>query len=147
MRNKDYSKTLAMTPKELHKKQWSKGWALSAIGWIVYKVLCLFKQKPKDFHGICPYFEIGKNWGGFSMGWFFVCGKNSNYHTKCHEVGHAVQNATVGGLRMLGYSICSFFRYWYRKIFETKTSYDDWFFEGDASRLGTQYVNNIKRRL
>lgn len=145
MRNYDYTNVLGMTPAELYKKQWSKGWALSSIGWIVYWVLRLFKQRPKDFYGICPYFEIGQNWGGCCMGWFFICGKNSNYRTKCHEIGHFVQNAGVGGLRMLGYSICSLFRYWYRKIFETRTAYDDWFFEGDASRLGTRYVRNITR--
>lgn len=145
MKNKDYTQFLTMTPAEFRKRNRTKGWALSAIGFIVYAVLRLFGQKPKDYKGICPYFEIGKNWGGFSMGWFFVCCKNCGDVTKRHEVGHGVQNAAVGGLRMLGYSIGSVARYCWRRIFGAKTLYDSWFFEGDATRLGTEYVRHIEQ--
>lgn len=68
MQNVNYIPHLAMTPTELRKRQWTKGWTLSFIGLIVYGVLRLFGQKPKDYKGICPYFEIGKNWGGLEMG-------------------------------------------------------------------------------
>ena len=145
MKNTDFTPYLAMAPDELRKRQWTKGWALSFIGLIVYAVLRLFGQKPKDYKGICPYFEIGKNWGGLEMGWFFICCKNCGDATKRHEVGHGVQNAAVGGLTMLAYSIGSAARYWWREIFGAKTPYDSWFFEGDATRLGTEYVRNIKK--
>lgn len=145
MKNTDFTPFLTMTPAELRKRQWRKGWALSLIGLIVYGVLRLFGQKPKDYKGICPYFEIGKYWGGLEMGWFFICCKNCGDSTKRHEVGHGIQNAAVGGLRMLAYSIGSAARYWWREIFGAKTPYDSWFFEGDATRLGTEYVRNIEK--
>lgn len=145
MKNTDFTPYLTMTPTQLRKLQWKKGWALSLVGLIVYGVLRLFRQKPKDYKGICPYFEIGKNWGGVEMGWFFICCKNCGDATKRHEVGHGIQNAAVGGLKMLAYSIGSAARYWWREIFGAKTSYDSWFFEGDATRLGTVYVRNIEK--
>ena len=145
MKNTDFTPYLAMAPAELRKRQWTKGWALSLIGLIVYGALRLFGLKPKDYNGICPYFEIGKGWGGFCMGWFFVCCKNCSDATKRHELGHSVQNAAVGGVTMVAYSLCSVVRYWWRALFGSKKRYDDWFFEGDATRLGTEYVNNIKK--
>lgn len=57
-----------MASKEFRKRQWSKGWELSFIGLIVYAVLRVFGNKPKDFYRIFPYFEVGKDWGGFEMG-------------------------------------------------------------------------------
>lgn len=144
MKNTDFTPYITMTPTELRKRQWTKGWALSLIGFIVYGVLRLFWQKPKDYKGICPYFEIGKNWGGLELGWFFICGKNCKDSTKRHEVGHSIQNAAVGGLTMLAYSIGSAFRYWWREIFGAKIPYDSWWFEGQATELGNEYVKSIK---
>lgn len=147
MKNTDYSKFLTMTPAEIRTRQWTKGWALSIVGLFVYVALILTGHKPKDYKGICPYFEVGKNWGGLEMGWFFICGKNAGEGTKQHEVGHMIQNAAVGGLTMIAYSIGSAARYWYRKFKKPNTSYDSWFFEGDASRLGMEYVNNIEEKM
>lgn len=144
MKNYDFANILAMSPDELRKRQKTKGWALSFVGLIVYGVLRLFRCKPKDYHGICPYFEIGKNWGGVEFGWFFVCCQNASESTKMHEVGHGIQNAAVGGLRMLFLSIGSALRYWKREIFGAKTPYDSWWFEGQATKIGRQYVKRIK---
>lgn len=146
MKNKDYSRILALPPDEIRKRQKSKGWALSFVGLIVYGILRLFRFKPKDYYGICPYFEIGKDWGGLELGWFFICCRNASEHTKMHEVGHGIQNATFGGLRMLCLSIGSALRYWKRELFGAKTSYDSWWFEGQATELGTKYVNLIKEK-
>lgn len=143
MKATNYSKYLKMSPVELRKHQWKRGWMLSYIGIIVYVMLRLLCQTPKDYNGICPYFEVGHHSGGVSFGWFFICGKNCSNATRKHEVGHSIQNAAVGGFKMVAYSIGSVARYWWRKIFGAKTSYDSWFFEGDATRIGTEYVNNI----
>lgn len=140
MKSTNFTPYLAMTPSELRKRQWTKGLAPSLIGFIVYGILRLFRQNPKDYKGICPYFEIGKSWGGLEMGWFFVCCKDCSDATKRHEVGHLVQAASIGGLKMLGLSICSAVRYWWRRIFGAKTPYDSWWFEGQATQLGKQYV-------
>ena len=140
MKNIDFTPYLTMMPEQLRKLQKTKGWALSFVGLIVYGVLRLFGHKPMDYKGICPYFEIGKNWGGVGMGWFFICCKNCGDATKRHEVGHCIQNAAVGGLTMLVHSIGSAVRYWWRNILGSTTPYDSWWFEGQATQLGTQYV-------
>ena len=146
MKDKDYTPYLVLAPSDFRRLQWRKGWALSTIGLILYCILRIFGQKPKDYMGICPYFEIGHGWGGFAMGWFFVCSKSTGESTKMHEVGHGIQNAAVGGLTMVGYSLGSAARYWWRRIFGKKTDYDSWFFEGDATRLGTLYVTTIREQ-
>ena len=140
MKKIDFTPFVNVSPSELRKLQWRKGWALSTVGLVVYGVLRLFGQTPKDYKGICPYFEIGKNWGGLEMGWFFICCKNCGDSTKRHEVGHSVQNAAIGSLRMLGLCIGSAIRYWWRCIFGAKTPYDSWWFEGQATELGNKYV-------
>lgn len=133
-----------LTPQEFKRLQHRKGWALSFIGYIIYAALRLCGFKPQDYHGTCMYFEIGQNWGGFSAGWLFVCCKNASERTRNHEVGHGVQNAMVGGLPMLFYTMGSITRYWKRKIFKSKEPYDAWWFEAQATQLGNEYINNIK---
>ena len=144
MKDLNFEDVLALAPDELRAKARSTGWALSAVGGVVYSVLRLFRQTPKDFLGICPFFTVGKNWGGVSFGWFFVCGANSGHGTKTHEVGHIIQNAKVGGFKMLCLSIGSAVRYWKRKLFGARGSYDSWWFEGQATALGVQYVTRIQ---
>lgn len=139
-------KDIDITIKEFKSAQWKRGLPLSLIGIIVYGVLRLFGQKPKDYYGICKYFEIGNNWGGFEMGWFFVCCKNANENLKAHEVGHGIQNAIVGGFSMLGHSIGSAIRYWYRKVRQITTPYDSWWFEGQATQLGIEFVEKQKKK-
>lgn len=146
MKNTDYSSVLNLSPDEMFKRQKTTGWALSFVGLVVYCVLRLLRFQPKSYHGICKYFEIGENWGGLEMGWFFICGRQTSERTKNHEVGHNIQNATVGGLTMLFLCIASAFRYWKRKLFGAKDTYDSWWFEGQATLIGTEYVNAIKER-
>ena len=121
-----------------------KGWLLSFVGIIVFGFLWLIGKRPKDYYGICPYFEIGKDWGGVEMGWFFIVSKSCGEATKNHEVGHIIQNALVGGVPTMIYSIGSFARYWKRRIFGAKTPYDSWWFEGQATELGTAFVEKVK---
>lgn len=143
MKNNNFTSTLKLPPSELRKKQKTRGWALSFVGCIAYGILRLFRATPKDYHGICPYFEIGNSWGGLSLGWFFICCKQANEDVKMHEVGHCIQNAAVGGLRMLGLSMGSALRYWKREIFGAKVPYDSWWFESQATKLGKEYVKQI----
>lgn len=144
MKNTDYSEYLKMSPEELRKLQKSRGWALSAIGTLVYKALRLLGFKPKSYYGICEYFEIGSGYSGVNLGWFFICGKNLSEKMRNHEVGHGIQNAAVGGIQMLLLSIGSFFRFWKRQIFGYKTHYDSWWFEGQATEIGNKYVEAMK---
>lgn len=140
MKNTDYTDILKLSPEELHKRAWKKGWPMCIFGLMVYGILRLFRCKPKDFHGI-PYFEVGKYWGGVSFGYFFICGKEVLFYTKVHEVGHIIQNARVGGLQMVIYTIGSAFRYWKHMIFGSTVDYDAWWFEGQATKLGKKYID------
>lgn len=136
-------KSSNITLKRLKKLSKTKGWPLSIIGGLVYITLKICGFMPKNYHGI-SCFEIGKRWGGVSLGWFFITGKENTEYTKNHEVGHIVQNAEVGGVTMLWFSICSVCRYWKRKLFRDKTRYDLWWFEGQATMLGDEFINRIK---
>lgn len=140
MQNFDFESTLNLPPDELIDSAKNKGLPMSIIGMVVYGALRLFRKRPLNFENVCEYFVIGKNWGGLELGWFFICGSQAAWETKAHEVGHIVQNAGVGGLRTLGLSICSACRYWKRKLFGAKTPYDSWWFEGQATELGLEYL-------
>lgn len=140
VKNADYSSILQTPPSQLLKLQKTRGWAQSFIGLVVYGILRIVGLKPKDYYGICKYFEIGTSSNGVEMGWFFICGKRADDRLKNHEVGHCLQNAEVGGLQMLFLSFCSVIRYWYRAIAKPKDSYYSWWFEEQATNLGDKYV-------
>lgn len=145
MKNTDYTEYLKMSPEELLKLQKTRGCIASFFGTIAYKILRL-KHEPKNYKGICEYFEVDGNGWGLEMGWFFICTKNCGDLTKNHEVGHLIQNAAVGGFKMLFLSMGSMIRFWWRRIFKiTKPGYYDWWFEGQASELGTKYVNEYTK--
>lgn len=144
MKNIDTRDFIDVPPDELLKMAYTKGWALSLIGLIIYAVLRMLGQRPSSYYGVCQYFSIGQGWGGFSAGWFFICSKTCSDYTKSHEVGHIIQNAMVGGLSMVVYTAGSVARYWKRKITHDDTPYDDWFFEGDATKFGELYVHKHK---
>ena len=146
LKYKNYDSILRMEPNDLLRLQRKNGLALSLIGDIVYKILSSMNYKPKDFYDICLYFEIGKGWGGLSLGWFFICCEDSSESLKCHEVGHTLQNANIGGWKMLALSIVSVARYWYRELFGATTHYYSWWFEGQATELGTKYVEIRKNK-
>jgi len=148
MNNKDYVNILHKEPAELLKLQKKDGQPLSLIGDIVYLILCCLGYEQKMFYDICPYFEIGHGWGGLSIGWFFICCEDASEHLKCHEVGHTLQNANIGGWKMLGLSLMSTIRYWYYTLCNIDLpTYDSWWFEGQATEIGTEYVNLRKNKL
>ena len=147
IKDKNYDFILQMEPNELLRLQRENGWMLSLIGDIVYRILCLLGHQQKMFYDICPYFEIGKGWGGISLGWFFICYEDSSESLKCHEVGHTLQNANIGGWKMLALSLVSVARYWYRELFGATTPYYSWWFEGQATELGTKYVEIRKNKI
>ena len=147
MKNMDYINILKKQPSELLQLQKSNGKPLSFIGDVVYLILCLLGHQHKMFYDICPYFEIGKGCGGVSLGWFFICCKDAPEGLKCHEAGHLIQNANIGGWKMLLLSLGSVVRYWCREIFGITTPYDSWWFEGQATELGTKYVEIKKNKI
>jgi hypothetical protein len=146
MKNKDYTNILNLEPSELLKLQKTNGKPLSSIGNVVYLILSVLGYKQQMFYDICPYFEIGTGLGGLSLGWFFICCKDSSENLKGHEVGHLIQNANISGWKMLALSLGSVARYWYREIFGATTPYDSWWFEGQATEIGTKYVEIRKNK-
>lgn len=120
------------------------GLPLTLIGLVVALVLFMTGHRAKK-HGWCYYFAIGENWGGLELGIFFLCDKKEIAHTKNHEFGHGIQNCYFGFLMPFIVCIPSVIRYWYREIRtrrgkENKKGYDDIWFEGQATYLGTKYI-------
>lgn len=120
------------------------GLPLNIAGGLVAVVLLIAGKKPKRW-GDCFYFEVGNGWGGLELGIIFLTSKNPSVRTRHHEHGHAVQNCFFGPFMPFIVNIPSAIRYWYRRIREkkglpNKTAYDAIWFEGQATRLGTKYV-------
>lgn len=120
------------------------GLPLTLAGLITSLALVCLRKKPKRWGG-CWYFEIGKGWGGLEIGIVFLASKTASDHTKNHEHGHAIQNCYYGPLMPFIVCIPSCTRYLYRRIrkklgYSNKTGYDDIWFEGQATRWGTEIV-------
>lgn len=125
------------------------GLPMTLIGLISALVLICAGYKPKRWGG-CIYFNVGKNWGGVELGLFFITDQRDSTHTKNHEFGHAIQNCWFGVLMPFLVCIPSAIRYWYREIRYNRkgitppTKYDDIWFEGQATALGTKYIEYWK---
>ena len=121
------------------------GFPMTLIGCLVALALVCAGYKPKRF-GWCWYFEIGESWGGLELGVFFLKCRSSGFNTKCHEHGHAFQNTLFGVFMPFVVCIPSAIRYWYRKVVRKLNPskelppYDAIWFEGQASRVGTEFI-------
>lgn len=138
---------------KLNKKQFyllsfTWGLPLTLCGGIVSAAMLATGHKPKRY-GWCLYFEAGKNWGGCECGPVFIKCRNSGDRICRHEFGHAIQNCMYGPFMPLVVNMPSSVRYWGRKISgafgrNPKTDYDAIWFEGQATRLGTEYMSVIR---
>lgn len=120
---------------------------MTLCGLIVAAVLLLAGYKPRRF-GYCFYFEVGDAWGGLSLGVILLKSKGEGRQTMCHEHGHALQNCAWGFLMPFVIGIPSAMRYWWRTYQNCKgvtdlPPYDAIWFEGQATRLGTELLNKI----
>lgn len=124
------------------------GLPMTLVGVVCALALLVTGHKPKRFHCLV-YFEVGENWGGFNVGCFFVCAKNSPLYLRQHESGHGVQNLMFGILMPFVVSIPSFIRYWYRewlvrsgrKTYDELPDYSSVWFEHQADVLGKKYFS------
>lgn len=126
------------------------GGIMTLVGLLVALVLVVFgKNKPKKFEG-CLHFMVGKkSWGGLSLGIVILTDKGDHRSTKSHEVGHSLQNCLYGVLMPI-FSLCSAARYHYRNYRTSKgyintTAYDDFWFEGQATRWGKKHIERAHR--
>ena len=119
------------------------GLPMTLCGLVASIILIATGRKPQRW-GWGWYFEIGNGGCGFSCGPFFFVSKGAVDSLKNHECGHGIQNAILGPIMVI-LTLASIIRFWYREIFGAKASYDDWWFEGDASRLGTDLINELNK--
>lgn len=119
------------------------GLPMNIIGALVALGLMCAGYKPKRF-GTCFYFVVGKHWGGLNLGMFFLTDSYETERTKHHEFGHSIQNAKYGILFPFIVAIPSAIRYWVREYQLKKgkelPDYDSIWFEGEATKLGYEYV-------
>lgn len=127
------------------------GSLLTLCGILVSVVMLLTGHKPHRW-GYCWYFEVGrKNWGGCEWGPVFLKDKFEGDRLRNHEFGHGIQNCFFGPLMIFLVSAPSSIRYWYRRICQKtgrplKTEYDDIWFEGQATRLGTAKMKLLRQK-
>lgn len=137
--NDQYQQILALQPEQLVKRAKRNGWFITMFTWVVYWVIRIFK-KPEVYKGVCDCFKIGKSWGGVQLGFFFIVGSNSMGSAQ-HEVGHLIQTAKINCFKMALLSLGSAARYWKRRITKDYSeTYDAWWFQGQATYLGKQYI-------
>jgi hypothetical protein len=104
-------------------------------------------------YGYCYRFRIGKNWGGINLGLFFIVDERAGKHTCDHEHGHAIQNCYFGPFMLLLVALPSLIRSRYRSYLTEKKGvdaralppYDSAWFEGQATRLGTDLLVYIAK--
>lgn len=120
------------------------GLPMTIIGWVVTILLLPFGKLRRWNH--IYYIELRKELNfGLSLGMMFIVGKKASIHMLNHEFGHTVHNAMFGPLSILLVYIPSAFRYWYRVIIRkikpdiSLRPYDDAWFEGTATYIGTHY--------
>ena len=115
-------------------------------GFFTALVMLSTGHKPRRW-GYAWYFEVGKNWGGASLGPVFIKDRtNDSAHLKNHEFGHSIQNCYFGPLMPFIVGLPSSTRYRLRRFKEKvlkkspKTPYDAVWFESQASRLGDDFM-------
>ena len=110
------------------------GLPLTLIGAVVALALMIFGKRP-HMYGPCVHIEVGKAWGGLSLGLFIFTNKNVAEIVKKHELGHTFQNAIFGPL-MIPLTLISCDRYWLIRLFRVWFPYGDYWLEQDATELG-----------
>ena len=121
------------------------GIVMTLIGYTVRLVLWIagIKGTKVEFTRV---YKVGKGWGGLNLGTTILVASDCNMrHTVPHELGHSIQNAMFGVLSPFLVTIPSAIRYHYRRYLlkkgiEPKTDYDAIWFEGQATKLGTEYL-------
>ena len=140
------------------------GILMNVVGLFALVGLSIAGFRPKRF-GQQLYFVVGKGWGGVSLGFVTVVGNTSlgypSTDTLVHEHGHFIQNIFYGPFMVI-LSLCSAARYWYREYimyrnrqyvqnnqpekYKKLKPYDSWWFEGQATNLGYEYVSDFAIR-
>lgn len=120
-------------------------WGLltTCAGMLVALLMLITGHKPKRW-GYAWYFEVGRHWGGASLGPVFIKDRTDSVHIKNHEFGHSIQNCYFGLFMPFLVSIPSSLRFHARNIMrffgkKPKTPYDSVWFERQATELGAEF--------
>ena len=141
------------------------GILMTLFGCLVAIALMLTGHRPHKYYWYI-YFTVGKGWGGFEAGPFFIRAEDCE-NVSPHECGHGIQNIIWGPLMPFVISIPSCIRYWYREYqdvhwkallnadkitleeyyfkFRNRPDYDDMWFEGQATRWGQKYFPKLAK--
>lgn len=134
---------------------WQLTWgALITIPGLIIAGICVLLGGKVHRNGYSFIIEIGKNWGGVSLGAVSLCENCSSIspkffnHIRCHEFGHSVQQLILGPLQLFLVGIPSGARYWYSILSKRglKQDYDYVWFEYTASKWGTIWINRIENK-
>lgn len=124
------------------------GLPLTLCGALVAITLCLAGCRPTRYHGAW-LFTLGRYWGGFSLGPVLLSAEDASDQLRRHELGHAIQNVRYGPM-ILPLVLLSVIRYHLREERARRglplTPYDSWWFEAEATRLGTAAVSADRHR-
>ena len=119
------------------------GLPLTLCGAVIAFLLCLAGYRPTKYHGAW-LFTIGQHWGGFSLGPVLLTAEDASDRLRRHELGHAIQNMRYGPM-ILPLVLLSVIRYHLREERARRglplRPYDSWWFEAEATRLGTAAVS------
>ena len=139
-----------ISEREFYLRSFTWGLPVNIAGAIAALCLLTTGHKPERF-GNCVNFSVGTNWGGGSMGIFMITCRNASRQLKEHEHGHSIQNCFYGPFMPL-INLRSSSRYLYRACIQhlmpgkTLPPYDSVWFEGEATKLGRQYMSkNVKK--
>jgi hypothetical protein len=123
------------------------GLPLTLCGLIVAAALRGMGYRSVDYHG-ARLFTVGHGWGGLSLGPILLSCSDASDRLRRHELGHAIQNCRYGPF-ILPWVLLSVCRYHLREHRMRRglplTPYDSWWFEGEATALGTAAVSADRR--
>ena len=137
-----------MTKSKFYTLSLTWGLPMTLIGAIAVLILKLSGHEVKKW-GYCYYVEVGKYWGGINLGMFFITSKGAGRDVRNHEHGHALQNCYWGWMMPFAIGIPSLLRCWYltyKALYDLdyEYDYDSIWFEGQATKWGTEFVNALE---
>ena len=120
------------------------GLPMTIIGGLAVLALGL---NPIRKYGYCWVYQFGRGWGGISLGPVIITSTPYVNDLMSHEHGHAIQNCWFGPFFPFVVGLPSVIRYWWREYLYKKGRRDlpDYYsiwFEAQASRVGTKFMES-----
>ena len=140
-----------LTPGKFYALNFTWGLPVNIGGAAVALAMLATGHKPHKF-GDCVQFDVGKGWGGGSLGIFMFTCKDAPDSLKAHEHGHSIQNCYFGPLMPFAVNLPSSARYWARRAVQAVRPsaelppYDSVWFESQATALGMDYMAKKKQQ-